>query len=280
MAALPTSKRVAAMPAIANLIDPANPAAWLLASLGIAVLASNAAWLLLGQRGRNALVHSQTGALAALTWLAAAAFMLIPPLLAWERGVLSPYYLGVTEPQWLVIVSVGLPVAVILVSLFLFGWLVYRRSLEPAGAGGEPPAGVERLLHAIKAPLDAGLCQWHWAFYRGLAIGWLAVIPLDVVTGPTLARLLESMQAQPLYWGSWLGLGWAGLEWALNPFARAALRSDAARESALRRIALAVATTALFTLTRDFWLCLACHVAVETAIAAFFPLPAARPTAG
>jgi hypothetical protein len=259
------------MPATANLLDPANPLAWLLASAAIAVLGSNWAWLVLGRRGRNALARSRAGALAALAWFVAALYMLIPPLLAWERGVVSPYALGVTEPQWLVAASAGLPVAAVVIGLLLSGWLVYRRSVTPTG-GGRLPGAAERVLHAVKAPLDAVLCQWHWAFYRGLAIGWLAALSPDTIHIPVLAGLFTSLQTQPFYWGSWLGLAWAGLEWALNPFSRAALADEGTREAALRGISLAIATTALFILTRNFWLCLLCQVVVETVIAAFLPL--------
>jgi hypothetical protein len=91
-----------------------------------------------------------------------------------------------------------------------------------------------------------------------------------------LTRVLE----QPLYWGSWLGMVLVALEWVLNPFARRALfasRNNAdyapAAERTVIRMALAITTTALFILTRNFWLPLACHVIVETAIVSFLPAP-------
>jgi hypothetical protein len=71
-----------------------------------------------------------------------------------------------------------------------------------------------------------------------------------------------------------------GAEWALNPFARRVLigsRRGAdyvrAAERTVIRMALAVATTALFVLTRNFWLPLACHLVVETVVVAFLPVP-------
>jgi hypothetical protein len=71
------------------------------------------------------------------------------------------------------------------------------------------------------------------------------------------------------------------LEWALNPFARRALFASRdnpdyapAAERTVIRMVLAVTTTALFILTRNFWLPLVCHVIVETAIIAFLPAPA------
>jgi hypothetical protein len=93
------------------------------------------------------------------------------------------------------------------------------------------------------------------------------------------STLRESLQSQPFYWGSWLGLGVLLVESALNPHLRAVLDTPTQEERAwgkpeaiLRNLALAVATTALFILTRNLWLCLACQVIVETAIAAWLPL--------
>ncbi len=94
---------------------------------------------------------------------------------------------------------------------------------------------------------------------------------------PAADRLLQGLQSEPLYWGAWLGLAAAGLEWVLNPFDRACLRRTGDREVALRRAALAVATTGLFVLTRNFWLCLAVHVAVETLAVGWFPLQLPTP---
>ena len=75
------------------------------------------------------------------------------------------------------------------------------------------------------------------------------------------------------------------VESALNPHLWAVLgmptqeeRAWGRPEAILRSLALAVGTTALFILTRNLWLCLACQVIVETAIAAWLPLH--RPQSG
>lgn len=117
---------------------------------------------------------------------------------------------------------------------------------------------------ALRALVDAALLQWHWAFYRALAIGVLAsgAAPLGLA-------------AQPVYWGTWLATGAAAVEWALNPYARAALRQAGRREAALRQAALALGTAALFLLTRNFYLGLLLHLATELLIVGWFPLPAA-----
>lgn len=279
--------------------DPSNPAAWLLASFLVLVLATNAGWLAVRKRVETP--GFRRGPLAAFGWLCLSLFYLLPPFLALQRGVLSPYAFGLSEINWPATLSNGMVLAGIIVAGLLFGWLVYRRTLRGEAApgavanrafqdegfpGAAPPSyalglplAVSRLLAVLRAPLDAGLEQWHWAFYRAAAIGWL-MLPLGVSGAPLADRLLQGLQHEPLYWGAWLGLLVAGLEWALDPFSRAALRRPGDLPIALRRAALAVATTGLFVLTRNFWLCLVVGVAVETLAIGWFPLPLPSPSEG
>ena len=56
-------------------------------------------------------------------------------------------------------------------------------------------------------------------------------------------------------------------------WSRRACVPRSARNRAVLRVVLAVATTALFTLTPNFWLLLSVHLAVETVIAGWLPLP-------
>ncbi len=245
------------------LFDLTNPLTWLLASVLLAVVAANAAWLL--QRQAPQRLPSEVQVRTVLAWLTKALFYGLPPVIAWQTGVLSPFYMGISEPQWLTMAAVGAPLAGVITGVLLFGWLVYRHiELVP----GEPPSLAGRILATLRAPLDAILQQWHWAFYRALMIGWLAELQASSAVAVALA-------AEPLYWGSWLGMALVGLEFGLNPFARARLRTPGLQEAILRTVALAVATTALFTLTRSFWLCLACHLIVETVITGWLALRAA-----
>lgn len=248
------------MDSVTDLFDPTNPLAWLVGSVVLAVLATNAAWLLIGRR-RNTSAPAVQQAGPAVAWLLQALYYLVPPVIAWRLGVLSPYYLGVTEPQWLEALSGGATLVAVTTGVLLFGWLIYRHTETVAEP---PPADAARLLMTLTAPIDAFLQQWHWAFYRAVMIAWL--------TGGGLAGTVPELATQPLYWGTWLGLAFAALEFVLNPFARARLRRAGAREASLRMVALAMVTAALFTLTRNFWLCLACHVVVETVITGWLPL--------
>ena len=264
-------------------LDLSNPGLWILASFSLAVLAANAAWLVLRlTRGHLRLggVLRSSG-VRAVVWLIVSLYLLLMPLAAWRYGAISPYLLGLSELDWVGSITLGGLLAVLLTVLVLFGWLVYRHAL-PADQIETPPT-EGRLIHALRAPIDASLAQWHLAFYRAVAIGWLSEIAVFPAAFPSTLR--ESLQSQPFYWGSWLGLGVLLIESALNPHLWAVLGAPTQEERALgkseailRSLTLAVATTALFILTRNLWLCLACQVIVETAVAAWLPLH--RPHSG
>jgi hypothetical protein len=257
-----------------RLNDPGNPAFWLLGSFLAIVLGTNIAYLLF--RRKVGEPEARRGPMAALGWTALGLFYLLVPFLAMQRGIVSPYALGLTEINWPATLSTGLALAAGVVVIALFGWLLYRRTLPE----GEPSAALDRLVDALRGPATAILDQWHWAFYRAAAAAVVAALAAANLPAP-VARLVDKLQADPLYWGAWLGIALAGIEWALDPFGRAAVRVDREHAAALRRASLAIATTGLFVLTRNLWLCLAAHVVVETLAATWFALPAQRaPEAG
>jgi hypothetical protein len=124
------------------------------------------------------------------------------------------------------------------------------------------------------APLNAALRQWHWTFYRAAAAAWLMALASG--NGGTPALRLGPLtlgldHPAGLYWGAWLGLAAVAGEWLLNPFVREGLRTPGRQEVLLRTAGLAVATTGLFALTHNFWLCLLCQVIVDSAVAAWWP---------
>lgn len=259
---------------------------WLVGSLCLALVGTNVAWLV--ARGRFAVQVPGSAAAPAVAWLVAALFLFLVPFGAWRAGALSPYFLGLMEIDWLGALGVAGLLSAAIMGLAVAGWLVFRRSLRLdaaalAASAGAPGAGVGSSLLTLSerwmAPLDAILNQWHWAFYRALAIGWLAAgaaLPMGLLDRvPLLASSIEKVLAQwhnqPVYWGSWIGLGVIAVEWALNPFARADFGKVGRMEGAMRSVALAIATTALFALGRNFWLCLLCSLVVETVVAAWFP---------
>jgi hypothetical protein len=241
-------------------LDLADPGLWLAASLAVVIVAANLGWAILRTRPGGRLAG--IGVLAPLGWLIKSLFLLLIPIGAWQYGALSPYLMGLSETDWIQVLAAGGALAVLIVGVTLFGWLTYRHTpLSIALTDLTWPS-------AWRTPLDAALLQWHWAFYRAATIGWLASGP-GQGAGASILRAL-SVPEQAFYWGSWLGLLLVGLEGTLNPFFRRALRSPGSGELGLLRVALAVASTALFILTRNFWLSLACHVTVETAIVGWF----------
>ncbi len=258
--------------------DLTDPGLWVLGSLLAAVVATNIAWLVvrgrLGQDGRPQ--GAAWEIVRPLAWLATALFLFLPPIGAWRAGALSPYLAGLTEIDWVQSLGDGGLLTCAVIGLLVFGWLVYRRT-APRRMPGLEARGAWRV------PLDAALLQWHWAFYRAGMAGWLA-LAAEGQAGAALLRYLPSaLTAQAFYWGNWLGMAVVAIEWALNPFARRALSPGSGAAGyplraghAALRIVLAVATTALFAVTRNFWLVLLCQVTVETAIAILLPVPAAH----
>jgi hypothetical protein len=258
-------------------LDLSNPGLWILASFALAVFAANVAWLALRlTRGHLRLGRMlRSSGVRAVIWLVVSLYLLLMPLFAWRYGAISPYFLGLSELDWVGSITLGGLLMALLMALVLFGWLVYRHTLPADQAETAPVEG--RLIHALRAPIDAALAQWHLAFYRAAAISWLSENSMFPAAFSNTLR--ESLQAHPFYWGSWLGLGVLLVESALNPNLWAVLSTPTQEERAwgkpeaiLRSFALAAATTALFILTRNLWLCLACQVIVETAIAAWLPL--------
>ncbi|MCX7671716.1 MAG: hypothetical protein N2439_16810 [Anaerolineae bacterium] len=263
----------------------ADPGFWIFTAIAIAILASNVAWLVarLVAQARPAVAARWLGSdlARAAAWLMASLWLLIPPFGAWRYGAIAPVLLGVAEIDWVESLVAGGWIAGLVIVVAVFGWLVYRHRLR---ADEGTSAGESRALLALRAAVSAALLQWHVAFARAGLIAWLSARP--PLAGPFEEAIWRRVLEQPLYWGSWLGLGAVLGEAILNPFVRDALampsvadRRQGRPEALLRDLALLLATTALFVLARNFWLCLACHVTVNTLIAGWLPLyRPARPT--
>lgn len=267
---------------LATRFDLTSPAWWIFVSMAIAILATNIGWLVAHLSARQQpSVGSRwcrSDVARAGAWLIASLWLLILPFYAWRYAAISPALLGIAEIDWAESLGVGGWFAGLILALAVFGWLAYRHVL-PARADAAPQES--RVLLTLRAAADAGLLQWHLAFYRAALIAWLST--LEMAPGPLPAALLQAAQSRPDYWGSWLGLGVILIEAGLNPFVRDELTAPSAAglrqgrpEALLRALAMTVATTALFLLTRNFWLGLLSHVAGETVITGWLPLH--RPT--
>jgi hypothetical protein len=126
------------------------------------------------------------------------------------------------------------------------GWgLAALLVLAIAWAGGNRRAYGLRLSFSPRPwwwiLIDVLYLQVHWAFYRGA----LAVALNDAFVG------------------SFLGLGLIYLEWSLNPFWRQDWRLEAQAATPWLRAALALITAVLFFLSRNLWICLSVHWALE-----------------
>ncbi len=254
--------------------DLTNPGLWIAASAATAIVATNAAWGVRWLLRGRALGKGRREAARMLGWLVAALFYALPPILAWRSGALSPYLMGLGEVDWVQSLAAGLFLALLAVGALFAAWILGAR--RPRAVRGSQTA-TPRPADAWLAPLDAILLQWHWAFYRAGAAGWLLLQAdglhrLPFADAAIFAPVLSALTTNPFYWGSWLGMGLVALEWGLNPFARAALRDPAHRPYALLRIALAFASTAVLVATRNLWLALLVHLTVEIAAAVWRPL--------
>jgi len=219
----------------------ASPLAfWLGGSLLVYVIGANVLWL-----QRKSLRRLP------IRWLAQVgrfSFYLVLPYLAlggWPRqpyrGLLSLEdvgFVGLSEhwpvTRWLEAAGIGVGWGVLVLVL-----------LAIAVVSANWRDGSTRLVFSPSrwwAVLIAVLyLEVHWAFYRG-----------------ALAVMLDD-----LYAGAFLGLGLVYLEWTLDPFWRQAWRLESQAAERWLRAALALVVTVLFVLTRNLWVCLTVHAALE-----------------
>ena len=266
---------------------------WIGVSLALVVVGSNVGWLVARLARRYGLAWLvRSSIVQAFAWLIRSLVFMALPLLAWRQGVISPNQLGLGQIDWVATLSTAALPAVVLVGLAIFGWLVYRHTLHAADeAAGPPPdrapTGEQgrdgRLVTAVRtalgrrpAPVAAGILSRDR--HRCVGCGG-RIAPAPGVFGSLPGDLLAAAQANAVYWGVWAGVVLYLLEGALDPFVWQALKrpggpdlASGKAEAIFLRIALAFATSALFVLSRNLWLCLACQVIVETALAGWLPL--------
>lgn len=157
------------------------------------------------------------------------------------RGLLSLQDLGLVGlggqwpvTRWLGAVGIGL------------GWgLAALLILAIAWAGANRRSSGLQLSFSKHAwwriLIDILYLQAHWAFYRSA----LTVALSDAFVG------------------TFLGAGLIYLEWCLNPFWRQDWRLEAQAAGPWLRAAVALAMAVLFFLTRNLWICLGVHWALE-----------------
>lgn len=202
---------------------------WLIASLGIAILAAAIQWLL-SERIREGRMKPPS---ALAIWLLHALRLLyavgIPAAALLWRGVLTPTGLGLKPfagnwSEWAS--GIGWTFAVVCTAWAIIKlglWNSHRLSPHQRHAATRHSSGV--------ALREAVYHQTHWAFYRE---------PFVLLWGVEL--------------GTWLGLLLVAFEAALNPNRWLDLQEASQGRDLLVRIGLAIASAILFIATQNLWL--------------------------
>jgi len=175
-------------------------------------------------------------------------FYLILPYLAlggWPRqpyqGLLSLEDVGLVGlsalwpvRRWLEAAGVGLGWGALALVLLGLAWASANRRDGRTWVAFSPSRWWAVLVSVL-------YLEVHWAFYRG-----------------ALAIMLDDVYA-----GAFLSLGLVFLEWTLDPFWRHDWQMESGGAERWLRAALALVITTLFLLTRNLWVCLAVHAAIE-----------------
>ena len=224
----------------ASAIATSPLAFWIGGSLLVYVVGANSLWLL-----RNALQRQP------VRWLAQVgrfAFYLILPYFAlggWPRqpyqGLLSLEDMGLVGlgehwpvTRWLEAAGIGLGLGALALLLVVVAWVSANRRDGRTRLIFSPSRWWVVLVGVLYVEV-------HWAFYRG-----------------GLTVMLEDAYA-----GAFLSLGLVYLEWTMDPFWRQGWQTESRAAGRWLRAAMALVITALFLLTRNLWVCLAVHVAME-----------------
>jgi hypothetical protein len=168
--------------------------------------------------------------------------MIAPPYALLLLGVITPKSLGLSEIDWVQNLGTAGVVAVGALIFLCLGWWSYRR-FRPPDPHRIGPGTRSLSLPRLTGVAEALALQAHWGFYRIV--------------------VAEQIGLEDAHWGVWAGMGVVALEWALNPLLRRALIQPPRSEPIVRRAVLAIVTTALFILSRNFWLCWALHALFE-----------------
>ena len=156
----------------------------------------------------------------------------LPPYLALQSGLVSARAMGLAELDWIQRFGQGLAVSGALVLLLLAASWQFRH----VNATDSAPSPWRFLL-----PLEAAAAQLMWALLR-VAGAWFL-----------RGRGMGALEAE--YAGAWLGLILLYVAWAVDPAWRARLRQPASQRRELVAIALALATTVVFIVSGNLWLC-------------------------
>jgi hypothetical protein len=189
------------------------------------------------------------------------------PLSFLMRGVLLPRAMGLgglTTSEWFAGVGVGIALGLGAFFLIALGWWYWIRSVRklPWEQATSPGAGASVGESAVIAsPLpsqawwvilwEAIYAEMHWAFYRA---------------GPIV--LLDHYYA-----GVFLGFLILNLEWWTDPAWRHSWGSVGQRRDVVLRWSLAFVMAIIFLFTRNLWLAIPLHWAIEMGCRHLLPVP-------
>ncbi|MGB4802251.1 MAG: hypothetical protein WBV59_06325 [Anaerolineae bacterium] len=157
--------------------------------------------------------------------------------LALQSGLVNLREMGLAELDWVQGFGQGLAAAgAFLLILLVAGW--QWRHVNAAA-----PPGVRHIL----LPLETAATQLLWALL------WVGGARLLTAQG------LDADMAR--VGGAWLGLALIVTIWLADPARRASMRLPAGAPREMTRLALALATTVVFILSGNLWLCWALHTA-------------------
>ncbi|MGQ9600859.1 MAG: hypothetical protein ACUVWZ_15775 [Anaerolineae bacterium] len=159
------------------------------------------------------------------------------------QGLLAPDdlgWVGVHErwspARWVGAIGAGFGLGLVAFLILLLAWVNTHRITGPMRFRFQPlpwwVVGIDLLYQEV-----------HWAFYRA-ALG---------------------VALRDAYAGVFLGLGLVYLEWGLNPFWRRDWTVEEHVAGRWLHLALALISAILFLFTRNLWVCLAVHGALEFA---------------
>lgn len=179
------------------------------------------------------------------------------PLSFLMRGVLLPRVVGLgglTTSEWFAGVGMGMALGAGAFFLIALGWRYFVRSLRTLPhrqvAPSAPETGVGKPAAMVSPPpakawwvmlWEAFYAEMHWAFYRA---------------GPII--LLDKYYA-----GTFLGFLLLNLEWWTDPAWRHGWGAKGRRPDVALRWSLAFVMAIIFFFTRNLWLAIPLHWAIE-----------------
>ena len=164
------------------------------------------------------------------------------PYAALLRGIALPRLMGLTHIDWVKGIGLGTALGGGAFLLLALIWWWYARAVAALPLSARGRRGVDSMNGWILLR-EAIYLETHWAFYRSAAI-----------------LLLDNHYA-----GAFVGFLLVTLEWSINPAWRTDLSLPWRSANILMRWSLAFVTAIIFLFTRNLWLLVPIHWAIETA---------------